>query len=79
MRTTGTGKDKYKNDDYTMKKETKDLLERLNSGRFTKSDLIDILIRLITKQELLENKVDNLDTVCEYLIKDLNLNKYPLI
>lgn len=57
-----------------MKQETKDLISNIKSGAFTKAELIDIIVLLITKMELLDNKVENLDTVCGYMIKDLNLN-----
>jgi hypothetical protein len=62
-----------------MKQETKELITNIKSGKFTKQELIDIIIMLITKMELLDNKVDNLDTVCGYMIKDLDLNKYSMI
>lgn len=62
-----------------MKQETKELIKNIKSGSFTKQELIDIIIMLITKMELLDNKVDNLDTVCGYMIKDLDLNKYSMI
>lgn len=57
-----------------MKPETKELISNIKTGTFTKAELIDIIVMLIIKMELLDNKVDNLDTVCGYMIKDLNLN-----
>ncbi len=62
-----------------MKQETKDLITRIKSGEFTKAELQETLVMIITNMELVANKVDNLDTICGYMIKDLDLNKYSMI
>lgn len=62
-----------------MKQETKDLITRIKRCDFTKAELQETLVMIITNMELVANKVDNLDTICGYMIKDLDLNKYSMI